>query len=325
VKTSSPFVHKWNTFPCADPFVWYANATGDYRLLCTSGLFDLLTSSSIGPSKTFNKVGEAITGQGMPTWAQPGSRWAPENIEVIVQGNPWNVIFWAQQIGGGSIHRIGWVASSKGPVQNAYGFYASGALNLGQQAGGDIDPHVFADPVSGNHYLVWKTDDNNAGMAYTRIWAQQISFTLDTQFKVNQIGGLVQILDSTGLWWSVSWVAGGSLIEGPEIIYVAPWYYLFFASGRYCEDSYMEGAARSRSVLGPYEKMLVPLLTTGIVGNSNGQKLLGPGHASYVQDAKSGVWNSVWHASTGSDSACVRYPYDSIVRFSNNGWPYSDF
>jgi beta-xylosidase len=325
VKTSSPFIHKWNTFPCADPFVWHANSTGTYDLICTSNLFDFLSSNVIGPSTTFNKIGEAISGQGIPSWAQPNSRWAPENIEVAVAGNTWNFIFWAQQIGSGSIHRIGWVASPKGPVPNGYSVFAPEQLNLGQAAGGDIDPHVFADPVSGNHYLVWKTDDNNAGMDYTRIWAQQISFSNDSQIRVNLIGKPAVILDSTGLWWSTSWVNGGSLIEGPEIIYVQPWYYLFFASGRYCEDTYMEGAARSRSVLGPYEKMLIPLLSTGIVGTANGQKLLGPGHASYVQDSGSGQWNSVWHASTGSDSACVRYPYDSNVRFTNNGWPYADF
>jgi beta-xylosidase len=325
VKTTSPFTHKWNNNPCADPFAWHANSTGQYDLICTSNLFDFSTSASIGPSITFNKIGSAISGQGIPSWAQPNSRWAPENIEVQVSGTAWNVIFWAQQIGSGSIHRIGWVASSKGPAPNVYTTFAPGALDLGQTAGGDIDAHVFADPVSGNHYLVWKTDDNNAGMSYTRIWAQQITFSFDSQFRVNQIGRPAVILDSTGLWWSTSWISGGSLIEGPEIIYVAPWYYLFFASGRYCEDSYMEGAARSRAVMGPYEKMLIPLLTTGIVGNANGQKLLGPGHASFLQDVSSKVWNSVWHASTGSDSSCVRYPYVSNLRFSSTGWPYSDF
>lgn len=102
------------------------------------------------------------------------------------------------------------------------------------------------------------------------------------------------------------------------------YYYLFFASGRYCEDSYSEGVARSRNVLGPYEKMLIPLLSTGIVGNANGQKLLGPGHASFVQDSR-GSWNAIWHASTKPDSACSRFPFVSSLKWTSTGWPYADF
>ena len=86
----------------------------------------------------------------------------------------------------------------------------------------------------------------------------------------------------------------------------------------------VEGVARSASIWGPYEKLGVPLLSTGIVGSSNGQKLIGPGHASYLQDVSSGEWYSVWHASVGS--SCNRLPYVSRVAFgADDGWPYVDW
>lgn len=44
------------------------------------------------------------------------------------------------------------------------------------------------------------------------------------------------------------------------------------------------GVARSKNVLGPYEKMLTPVLATGLVGiGPDGSKLIGPGHATFVR------------------------------------------
>jgi len=97
----------------------------------------------------------------------------------------------------------------------------------------------------------------------------------------------------------------------------------FFAAGRYCTDSYKEGVARSTSIWGPYEKMGIPLLSNGIVGLANGQQLVGPGHASYLQDHSSGQWNIVWHASIGEN--CNRYPFISSLKFGTDGWPVVDF
>ena len=81
--------------------------------------------------------------------------------------------------------------------------------------------------------------------------------------------------------------------------------------------------------------MPVPLLSTGIVGLAGGEKLLGPGHASFLRDA-AGDWRAVWHASTsagaghpsqatrGSASSCVRFPFISDLVFGDDGWPYVD-
>ena len=101
------------------------------------------------------------------------------------------------------------------------------------------------------------------------------------------VGEKKMVLDSTGMAWVTSWVDGGTLIEGPEVIKHGGFYYLFFAGGKYCQDSYGEGVARSSSLTGPYTKMQSPLLATTLVGSGiGGQKIVGPGHASFVQDAE---------------------------------------
>jgi beta-xylosidase len=340
VRASSPFNHKWNSpNPCADPFAWYDNSTQQFKLICTSTLLDVSSTPTMNPEVDFKYLGHALTGNNFPPWAQSGIRWAPENIPVMVQGKVFNVIFWSNYVNSDRTHRIGWVSSAVGAIPGKWDNFSPNFMNLGMAPGGDIDAHVFFDMGANTHYLVWKTDDNNVGISYTRIWAVKISFSVGAQLQVHIEGTPVQILDSKGLWWSVSWyapfsskiylpspvrVSGGSLIEGPEIIKQGDYYYLFFASGRYCEDTYMEGVARSRNVFGPYEKMAIPILSTGLVGNSNGKKLLGPGHASVVNN-RVGEWDLVWHASTGADSACQRYPFVSNVKFTGDGWPYVDF
>jgi len=128
--------------------------------------------------------------------------------------------------------------------------------------------------------------------------------------------------DSTGLWWVSSFVPGGSLVEGPEIVRRGAYYYLFFASGKFCQDSYSEGVARATNVMGPYRKLGVPLLSTNMVGSGADGKLVGPGHASYVKN-KAGVWYATWHASEGHN--CNRRAYVDALAWTVDGWPYVDF
>ena len=180
--------------------------------------------------------------------------------------------------------------------------------------------HVFRDPDSGQSFLIWKTDDNSVGANTTRIWAQQL--VIDAA-NVSLVGPRRVLLNSSGLWWVDSWVEGGSLIEGPEMMKVGKFYYLFFAAGRYCQPSYAEGVARSTEFWGPYEKAPVALLSTGIVGYSAGEKQIGPGHASYVRHPKSGEYFAVYHASKGDN--CNRYAFIERMRFTGAGWPYIDF
>lgn len=197
--------------------------------------------------------------------------------------------------------------------------FSSSTSVISNNEGGDIDAHFFVD-TDGTTYLLWKTDDNAIGMTTTRLWINQVTISVNGPDFVQLVGDPVEILDSTGLWWVSSWVNGGSLIEGPQMIKRGEYYYLFFSAGRYCEESYSEGVARSTDVMGPYEKLGTPILSTGIVGvgTNNGLKLVGPGHASFVQDHDGKDW-IIFHASEGQN--CNRRPYAERLLWSVDGWP----
>jgi hypothetical protein len=317
VSSTHPVEHKIGTsFMCADPYVWYADA--EYKIQCTGGGMALGHSASLDPATSqFNYIGDCLGGNPAP-WAAGGNRWAPENY--VTADGTYNYIFFSDDQPDG-VHRLGWARSATGAKVGAYSTYSPTYLNLGMAPGGDIDSTMFTDS-DGKTYLVWKTDDNNVGSATTRIWTQELSFANNT---LTQIGAEVVLMDSSGLWWVPSFVSGGSLAEGPEMVFKDGYYYLFFAGGRYCTDSYVEGVARSKSFFGPYEKMTSPLLTTGIVGTAKSptsqhqERLIGPGHASIVHTAEN-AWKIIYHASVGDN--CDRYSFIGDLAWGVDGWPY---
>lgn len=312
---------------CADPFAYYSTDTDEYYLHCTGGDLDLLSATgggSLNVNTVFSYVGTSLGGE-KPSWAANNDRWAPENYKV---GEENYLLFGDSQSDENGVHRIGWSLSATAGVQSgAWDVYSPSYLTLANTEGGEIDSNIFFDSASGNTYILYKSDDNNAGSKTTRIWIQQIRIG---GASIEVTGEPVVILDSTGLWWADSFVPDGSLIEGPELIKPegSEFYYLFFAAGKFCQDSYSEGVARSTSIFGPYEKMGVPLLSTGIVGNGvvNGVtdtgKLVGPGHASFLQ-GDANEWFAVWHASVGEN--CARYSFISHMSFGSDGWPFLNF
>jgi arabinan endo-1,5-alpha-L-arabinosidase len=315
-----------SNFVCPDPFVWQpvkdANSS-NYMIQCTGDGIKLGQTSTLDASSGYFKyMGDALGGT-PASWASEsfgGSRWAPENFESA--DGAYNYVLFSDTQPDG-LHRVGYVASTTGPVINGYDYYSSSYFNLGMAPGGDIDSSIFKDD-DGKTYITWKTDDNNVGATSTRIWLQEISFQ---GLNVNLVGSPAVIMDSTGLWWVDSWVSGGSLAEGPEIVKRNGYYYLFFAAGKFCQSSYTEGVARSTSLYGPYEKMSVPVLSTGLVTYSTNPaggtgKLIGPGHATIVRKS-SDSWSIVWHASIGDN--CDRYSFINDLVFGADGWPYVNF
>ena len=319
---------------CADPFMWRYGE--QFQLLCSGGHLPLLSSTRMASDVTFSRDGDALGGA-LPAWAAAGRRWAPENLESPADSNfTWRLCTFSVVEPHSGVHRVGWVMShvSSQPLASSWADYAPTLFNLGNTPAGEIDPHVFRDPADGATYLLWKTDDNAVGVATTSILAQRIHVSTG---HVELTGPRYVLLDSSGLWWAPSFVAGGSLIEAPELIYRGGWYYLFFSAGLYCEASYAEGVARSRHVLGPYSKLLVPVLSTGIMSATwDGERFVGPGHASIVlstsasapsPQARDGMrggmedkWFIVYHGHKAS--ACTRHTFVSRMHFNTDGWPY---
>jgi hypothetical protein len=338
--------------PCADPFAWYAEDVQEYRLVCTGKTLPLYSAAHLGPNTTFTKLGGALGKQGYPAWLKRPARWAPENMMLTRPATPSSLghIAAAADIGLNSrfgetaaaaaddgrvnfmvvcdkqadgAHRIGYVVSRGGPRDHAWNEYSPTYLNLSAPEAGQIDPHLFRDPVSNATFLLYKSQDNRIHKPTTRLWIQRVHLDA-TNGTLEQLDESRVILNSTGLWWAPGFEGPKStLVEGPEMMYYDGYYYLFFAGGKYCDDQYTEGVARSLSPLGPFEKMMVPLLSAGMLGYTDGSKLQGPGHGSLVTSPTTGQFYLVFHAHQQAKQ-CVRHAY--IVEFQFvNGWPVMVF
>jgi hypothetical protein len=257
--------------PCADPFAWYAEDVQEYRLVCTGKTLPLYSAAHLGPNTTFTKLGGALGKQGYPAWLKRPARWAPENMMLTrpaTTPSSLGHIAAAADIGLNSrigetaaaaaddgrvnfmvvcdkqaddSHRIGYVVSRGGPRDHAWNEYSPTYLNLSAPEAGQIDPHLFRDPVSNATFLLYKSQDNRIHKLTTRLWIQRVHLDA-TNGTLEQLDESRVILNSTGLWWAPGFEGPKStLVEGPEMMYYDGYYYLFFAGGKYCDDQYTEG------------------------------------------------------------------------------------
>jgi beta-xylosidase len=174
---------------------------------------------------------------------------------------------------------------------------------LVSQADGSIDPAPATDE-HGVRYLIWKEDGNSRGQP-TPIWAQPLN---DDGTKLT---GKPRELIRNDVAWE------GGVVEGPFILRRNGWFYLFYSGNGCCGSgcSYALGVARSRTLLGPWEKNPAnPILA----GNETWKC---PGHGSIVQDAQ-GRCFFLYHAySTGGSVFTGREGMLDEVRFGPDNWP----
>jgi len=343
VKSENPWVYEQTLTPqgCADPFVWKVST--EYHMICTAGRFWIYSGSDL--KKPFSEFGRVLPKRTkLPDWMQDDNRWAPETV-TMGQDNFAFFSIYHPQTGADKVMRIVWMRANSeyggdeawrvSPDEDWFDAWSA------KTPGGEIDPTVFVE--NDRYYLVWKSDDNamygiNDTLArITRIWMQEMVIE-DRKPKLT--GEAKVIMDSKDLWWVTSFVPGGSLVEGPELIKHGDYYYLFFASGRYSKWDYSQGVARSKNLWGEYEKLRVPFLSSGLVGNGmspwadNGgafetsphgktEKLWGPGHAGFIKD--SGKWYTIFHADPAKKIGVkwdARSAYVSEMGWKD-GWPYA--
>ncbi|HVG19858.1 MAG TPA: glycoside hydrolase family 43 protein, partial [Blastocatellia bacterium] len=135
------------------------------------------------------------------------------------------------------------------------------------QDAGSIDPMAVTDE-RGRRYLVWKEDGNSRNLP-TPIWAQRLSAD-----GTRLVGERKELIRNDAPWEA-------QLVEGPFIVRRGDWFYMFYSGNACCtrDCNYALGVARSRSLLGPWEKNLAnPILK----GNDEWKC---PGHGSIVSDA----------------------------------------
>jgi xylan 1,4-beta-xylosidase len=171
------------------------------------------------------------------------------------------------------------------------------------QDAGSIDPMAVTDE-GGRRYLVWKEDGNSRNLP-TPIWAQRLS-----RDGTRLVGERKELIRNDAPWEA-------QLVEGPFIVRRAEWFYMFYSGNACCtrDCNYALGVARSRALLGPWEKNLAnPILK----GNDQWKC---PGHGSVVSDA-TGRDFLLYHSYRAGDFVYVgRQALLDEIRWNADGWP----
>ena len=237
----------------------------------------------------------------LPSWASSGLTWAPGVMEIDGQ----YVMYYTVRDTALGIQCIS-VATSPAP-DITFTDSSSGPLVCQTSHGGSIDPNPYLDPVSGQLYLLWKSDDNSIGKD-TQIWGQPL--TGDGQSFAPGTSP-TRLLTESAAWQSPT-------VEGPSIVRYRSTYYLFYGANSYNSASSGIGYATSSSLLGAYsnQSRLSPWL--GTTGNAQGPQ--GP----MVFRDSSGVTRmafAAWKGAVGYPQGGARALWIGTLGFDRSGRP----
>jgi beta-xylosidase len=229
-----------------------------------------------------------------PDWAERDF-WAPE---ISTHGGRFFVYYTARKKRGPLCVAVATASAASGP------YIDHGPLVC--QEDGSIDAMAVTDDAGGGRYLVWKEDGNSRNQP-TPIWAQRLS---DDGLKL--LGKKVELIRNDPRSWE------GGVVEGAFVLRRRDWFYLFYSGNACCgrRCNYALGVARSRSVLGPYEKYSAnPILAANETWRC-------PGHGSIVTDTD-GRDFLLYHAYRKSKSAFFigREALLDQVSWGADDWP----
>ncbi|MFN2532814.1 MAG: family 43 glycosylhydrolase [Pyrinomonadaceae bacterium] len=237
----------------------------------------------------WNVVGSVF--QKRPEWST-GNYWAPE---ISYYRGRYFVYYVGHKNGGSLCVAVATSTKPAGPYRD------HGPLVC--QDAGSIDPVAVTDE-SGVRYLVWKEDGNSRNQP-TPIWGQRLSAD-----GTSLVGERRELIRNDAPWEA-------QLVEGPFILRRGNWFYMFYSGNACCgrECNYALGAARSHSLLGPWEKNKDnPILK----GNETWKC---PGHGSIVADQRGRTF-LFYHAYNAKDFVYVgREAMLDEVTWNANGWP----
>jgi xylan 1,4-beta-xylosidase len=175
---------------------------------------------------------------------------------------------------------------------------------------GSIDGFPVTDE-NGQRFLLWKEDGNSQSKP-TPIWAQQLSAD-----GTRLVGERRELFRNDQPWEKHATLPYGDLVEGPAVIRRDGWFYIFY-SGNFCcarDCNYMVGVARSRKLLGPWEKNP----SNPIMRGNETWKC--PGHGTIVTDQR-GRDFLLYHAYKAGDFVYVgRQALLDEIRWGADGWP----
>ena len=164
---------------------------------------------------------------------------------------------------------------------------------------GSIDPSPLV--TATGTYLLWKSDDNASG-APTHLWSQQLS--ADDR---SLVGNRALLLSQDRSWQA-------PVIEGPSMVAVDRYYYLFYGAGDWNSSNAAIGYAMCTSPLGPCNNR-----STSGPWLASRDGAVGPSGPTVFSDV-SGSTRLAYHAWTGA----VGYPsgmrslWIDALRFQGN-------
>ena len=236
--------------------------------------------------------------QKRPDWSV-GSYWAPE---IAYDKGRFFIYYAARKKGGPLCVAVATASRPQGPYTD------HGPLVC--QEVGSIDGFPVTDE-NGRRYLLWKEDGNSVSKP-TPIWAQPLSAD-----GTKLVGEKKELFHNDQPWEKHATLPYGDLVEGPAVIRRNGYFYIFY-SGNFCcarECNYMLGVARSRKLLGPWEKSPAnPIMR----GNETWKC---PGHGTVVTDTR-GRDFFFYHAYKADDFVYVgRQALLDEIQWGADGWP----
>lgn len=144
----------------------------------------------------------------------------------------------------------------------------------------NIDPFLFTDPVDGHHYLYHVRFDHG-----NWLWVGEFDFSTGHFIE----GTLQPVFRNDKPWEHTLAYESAPIMEGPTVIRLDDYYYLFYSANHYMSPDYAVGYATAKSPLGPWTKNSGnPIIHRNIVGER------GSGHGDVFTDAN-GIMRYVYH------------------------------
>ncbi len=275
-----------------DPTVIKIN--GEYWATSTSNewspLFAILKSKDL---LHWEQVGFAFP-DGAPEWAS-NNFWAPELSYDEAQQKVY-LYYTGRDKKTGRLSCAAAVADSPmGPFKDLGPLVA--------QEPGSIDAFAMRD-ADGKLYLLWKEDGNSMGYP-TIMWAQEIS-----EDRTHLKGEMHELFYNDTPWEE-------GLVEGICVFRKHGYFYALYSAASCCDKNcnYKTGVARSKSLLGPWEKYdKNPIL----IDNADWRC---PGHGTVVE--REGKEYYLYHAYNRAGSVYVgREGILEELQWTADGWPY---
>jgi xylan 1,4-beta-xylosidase len=230
-----------------------------------------------------------------PKWAK-GDFWAPE----IVEDKGRFFVFYTARRDDGK-NKKGTLCVAVAVSNKPQGPYTDKGTLVCQEMG-SLDADFIRDE-QGKPYLIWKEDGNDRGQP-TWLYAQELD-----ESGTRLTGSPTRLFRNTEAW-------EGGVIEGSFVFRRGEWFYMFYSGNSCCgrQCNYALGVARSRTLLGPWEKNPAnPILAA----NETWQC---PGHGSIVETPDDRAF-LLYHAYRKSDLGFQigREALLDEVKFEN-GW-----